>query len=269
MAPNGSLTASNFASGFPSSVYPGRNVPDVCGLVGQLPLAIYIMLPLRAGNTMDVSFGGKTFPNGDETATNDGWGAFSGTSAAAPQLAGVCALIKQACAKLNPASVKDILIKSAIDVTTGNASPYTGNHAAGPGPDLATGAGLVDAQKAVLMAKLRCITITTIIAPTPITTIKPPITPITVGPPVPIVGPPAPIVGPTPIVPIVGPVQPVQPVTPTPIQPVKPIAPIINPAPIGPATEEQPAPQPESKLTAEDVAALEDMIMKNDIDLGS
>jgi hypothetical protein len=295
MGPDGSLTASNFASGFASNVYTGRNVPDLCGLVGQQPLAIYIMLPLRANNSMDNSFGGGTFPNGDETTKNDGWGAFSGTSAAAPQLAGTCALIKQACAKLTPAEVKNILIKSAIDVTTGNCSPFTGGFPAGPGPDLATGAGLVDAQKAVLMAKLRCISISPIVPIQPVLPIAP-VTPVT--PVVPIVGPVQPVqpvipVTPvTPVVPIVGPVQPVQPiipvtpvipvrpvvpvkpvqpVSPAPVQPPKPIAPVINPAPVGPATaaEQAAAPPSSSRLTAQDVAELEEMIRKGDIDLKS
>jgi hypothetical protein len=285
MGPDGSLTASNFASGFASNVFPGRNVPDLCGLVGQSPLAIYIMLPLQANDTLDSSFGGGTFPNGDETAKNDGWAAFSGTSAAAPQLAGACALIKQACAKLTPPQVKDILIKSAIDVTTGNCSSFTGGFAAGPGNDLATGAGLVDAQKAVLMAKLRCISIIPIspISVQPVSII-PPVTPV-----VPIVGPVQPVKPITPVVPIVGPVQPVQPVkpvvpvqpvlpikpvqpiSPAPIQPPKPIAPVINPAPIGPAPvpESSPAQPSASQLTAEDVEALENMIVKGDIDLNS
>jgi subtilisin family serine protease len=42
----GRLEASNYASGFISPVYPGRKVPDVCGLVGQLPDGAYIMLPI-------------------------------------------------------------------------------------------------------------------------------------------------------------------------------------------------------------------------------
>src|SRR5205823_11061156 len=31
------LTASNYASGFVSNIYPGRQVPDLCGLVGMQP----------------------------------------------------------------------------------------------------------------------------------------------------------------------------------------------------------------------------------------
>ncbi len=268
MNPDGSFTASNFASGFASQVFPGRNVPDLCGLVGMLPLAIYIMLPLQAGDSIDTQFAGGAFPNKDQTANNDGWAAFSGTSAAAPQLAGACALIKQACARLTPASVKDILIKTARDVTTGNCSASTGGFPAGPGIDLATGAGLVDAQKAVLTAKVRCMGITPIIVPVlPITPVKPiqPVFPVQPVKPIIPIQPVGPIVPIQPVKPIM-PIQPVGPIIP--IQPVKPIAPVINPGPAKPASEEGvTTQQPESGLTPQDVAALEDMISKSEIDL--
>ncbi|HYJ47173.1 MAG TPA: S8 family serine peptidase, partial [Pyrinomonadaceae bacterium] len=107
-----SLRASDYASGFISQIYPNRRVPDLCGLVGMKPKAIYIMLPIQPGDEIDATpssspggLQGGTFPNGDETTNNDGWGAFSGTSAAAPQLAGVAALIKQACPGLKPADI--------------------------------------------------------------------------------------------------------------------------------------------------------------------
>jgi subtilisin family serine protease len=298
MNQDGTFTASNFASGFASQVFPGRNVPDLCGLVGMQPLAIYIMLPIQAGDTIDVQFAGKTFPNGDETAANDGWGVFSGTSAAAPQLAGVCALIKQACPKLSPASVKDILMRTARDVTTGNCSPSTGGFAAGPGADLATGTGLVDAQKAVLTAKIRCITFPPIaVRPTPPIGVspEPPFPPITVRPPTvepPIVPPILPPVTPVlpiqpvlpvkPIVPVL-PVKPIVPVLPVkpivPIEPVKPIlpvgppilppvAPVVNPGPAQPASGQSTTPQQQPVgLTAEDVATIEEMIGNSEIDI--
>ena len=44
-----SLRASNYASGFISVIYPNRRVPDLCGLVGMKPKAIYIILPLEPG----------------------------------------------------------------------------------------------------------------------------------------------------------------------------------------------------------------------------
>jgi hypothetical protein len=151
---DGSMQASSYSSGFASNIYAGRTVPDVCGLVGQTPRAAYIMLPLEPGCEIDEDCAGGTHPNGDQTAPDDGWAAISGTSAAAPQIAGVCALIKQACPTLTPKQVRDILFRSARDVTAGtNANGNT----AGPGHDLATGPGLVDAHKAVLLAKLRCL----------------------------------------------------------------------------------------------------------------
>ena len=106
MEPNESLRASNYASGFMSNIYPNRRVPDLCGLVGMRPKAIYIMLPVEPGDQIDKQLSGGTHPNGDETAPNDGWAAFSGTSAAAPHLAGVAALMLQACNKLKPKDIR-------------------------------------------------------------------------------------------------------------------------------------------------------------------
>lgn len=189
MRADGTLEASNYASAFMSTIYAGRRVPDLCGLVGMLPHASYLMLPLEAGDSIDSSYGGGTFPNGDETATNDGWAAFSGTSAAAPQLAGASALILQACPSLNPAKVKSILMSTGRDVTIGSASPSGPfpAQAAGPGPDGATGDGLLDAHKAVLVAKVSCLgpiaptTITTMRTPVPSVTPRTPVTSISPG----------------------------------------------------------------------------------------
>jgi subtilisin family serine protease len=172
MHPNGSVEATPYASGFVSNVYPGRRSPDVCGLVGLPPRAQYIMLPVEPGDTLDRDLSGGAHPNGDETTNVDGWAAFSGTSAAAPQLAGTVALMKQACGHLTPAAVKAILKSTAYDVTTGSSNPATGGHPAGPGPDLATGSGLADATKATAVARLRCL-----IRP-PVTQVPPVVRPI-------------------------------------------------------------------------------------------
>jgi hypothetical protein len=152
--PDGSVHASDYSSGFASRVYPGRNVPDVSGLVGMRPRAAYIMLPLQPGGAIDRDLGnGDPHPDGDETGPDDGWAAFSGTSAAAPQLAGICALVEQANPQLSPAEVRDVLNRTAADVTVGTNHPRMGEQAA-PGPDLATGHGLADAHRAVLAATL-------------------------------------------------------------------------------------------------------------------
>jgi subtilisin family serine protease len=266
MRQNGSFRASDYASGFPSNIYPGRNSPDLCGLVGMQPRAAYIMLPLQAGDQIDVDLAGGTHPSGDETATNDGWAAISGTSAAAPQLAGVAALIRQACPRLTPAEVRSIMRSTARDVTTGtNATGFT----AGPGVDVATGAGLVDAARAVLIAKIRCLG--------PIGPIRPiePIGPAPIRPVQPIL----PVQPITPIEPIgPAPIRPVQPVVP--IQPILPVQPIVPIQPIGPEIPGPDRPQPGAgmaepqagqlgagQLSADDVAALEDMIRNQEGDL--
>jgi hypothetical protein len=241
---DGSMRASDYSSGFASKIYASRNVPDVSGLVGMQPGASYIMLPVEPGDDIDSTRAGGTWPGTaatprDETDANDGWGAFSGTSAAAPQIAGVCALIRAACARLTPAEVKDILMKSARDVTVGNNHPRF-NHPATAGADLATGAGLVDAHKAVMLAKLRCLTIR------PPVVIGPPIQPpVVIAPPVvtPPVRPPV-VIGPPVVQPpvVVGP-------------------PVINPPVVGPRPTGEAA---ATDLTQEEVEALENMIVEGD-----
>jgi subtilisin family serine protease len=283
-----SLQASNYSSGFMSNIYPNRRVPDLSGLVGQRPRAMYIMLPLEPGDQIDAGNGGGTHPNGDETADDDGWAAFSGTSAAAPQLAGAAALVRQACRRLTPAEVRSVLMSSARDVTAGSCNTVPGIHTginASAGPDAATGNGLVDAHRAVLIAKVRClgpitpITPITPIGPQPIAPVGPqPITPVGPQPITPIGPQPITPIGPQPIAPIGGPqpitpVQPIRPIQPQPVEPPRPIAPIVNPGPVAgaqsePAAEQSPAQQAAGQLSAEDVQALEELIRDEDVDLG-
>ena len=245
MNPNETLRASDYASGFMSNIYPNRRVPDLSGLVGMKPKAIYIMLPIEAGDDIDLQLSGGTHPNGDETTNSDGWGAFSGTSAAAPQLAGAAALVKQACPGLKPTEIRDILKKSARDVTVGNCNTSTGGNPAIVGPDTATGNGLVDAHKAVLLAKVKCLG--PIIPIQPIQPVQPihPIQPI------------LPITPVHPIQPIVPPIKP-------PIQPIKPIAPIVLPSPVE-GTMESSSQASKPGLSEDDIAALEELIVKDNL----
>lgn len=142
------LEASSYASSFDSSLFPPRHVPDLCGLTGKkvtidgASRAPSLMLPVQPGSSLD----GISPSTG---ASDDGWGLFSGTSAACPQVAGVAALLLEKDPTLNPAQVKEKLIKSARDVTVGTSA--TGDPA-GPGADDATGAGLVDAKWSWLIA---------------------------------------------------------------------------------------------------------------------
>ncbi|PFB12931.1 hypothetical protein CN408_29545 [Bacillus cereus] len=152
---DGKLQASDYASGFESTLFPNRDVPDVCGLVGMQHRAQYIMLPVQPGDNLDkeeandyVDENGETHPTcgNDGTAPNDGCAMFSGTSAAPPQIAGICALLKQIKPNLTLREAQDILTKTAHDIVEGQCAQ---GNSAGPGPDLTTGYGLAEAEKAV------------------------------------------------------------------------------------------------------------------------
>lgn len=151
VAEDGSMRASDYASAFTSTIYSGRHVPDLCGLVGMLPYGDYIMLPVPVGQVIDTANAQH-----DGTKAGDGWAVFSGTSAAAPQIAAICALLLQKNPALTPAEVKALLTRTAVDVRDGAANPASDPEGlgikAGPGIDGATGAGLADAFAAWLQA---------------------------------------------------------------------------------------------------------------------
>jgi subtilisin family serine protease len=103
-----------------SFVYAGRPVPDVCGLASD------IMLPIPP------------------TVIPSGWKVGEGTSYSTPQVAGAVALLLQKQPGLSPASVKNTLQISAIDIKRGQSAMDP----AGVGYDFATGYGLVNALAA-------------------------------------------------------------------------------------------------------------------------
>ena len=141
------MEASNYASAFVSriNIYGRRRVPDISGLVGRAANgAAYIALPIDEG--CDIDLDGALV---DGTQPNDGWGVFSGTSAAAPQIAGACALLLQRDASLNPFQVRDLLRNNARRIRFGAA-----NAASNPGGQplrgrAATGGGLIDVDAAL------------------------------------------------------------------------------------------------------------------------
>jgi subtilisin family serine protease len=146
----GALQASNYASGYMSSMFPGRRIPDVSGLCGQTPKAIYILMPTQPANTMDQQNGGTPFPDADETRGNDGWVGASGTSSATPQIAGIVALMIQKARRkgltLSAADVRSKLEASCVAITAGRNA--MGFPAVGQ-PNTAVGFGLVNATAAL------------------------------------------------------------------------------------------------------------------------
>ncbi|MPY51256.1 S8 family serine peptidase [Streptomyces acidicola] len=150
------LQASDYASGYVSPWFQNVTVPTVCGLVGKLPRAQYLMLPVPPGCEIDIEesqAGDGLVPDpGDGTRPDDGWALFSGTSAAAPQVAGAAAVLLGAQPRLTPGQVAEALAATATDVTVGHGHPRFGNQA-GPGFDAATGPGLINVSAALAYAR--------------------------------------------------------------------------------------------------------------------
>ena len=148
---DGTLEASDYASGFRSDLYASRDVPDVSGLCGTAPRGIYLPLPVPAASIADVSLHGPSYPEADETKSDDGWVYDSGTSSATAQVAGVVAVMAQHAAAsgklLTPAAIKRCLQVGATAVERGRNAfgvPAVGH------PNIAAGWGLANVQAALL-----------------------------------------------------------------------------------------------------------------------
>lgn len=104
--PEGTFSQSDVSSSFTSSVFPGREVPDVCGLVGNLPYGRLLLVPVppRARLAKRPAF--SMFADHTETPVS-GWAMLSGTSAAASMIAGAAALLLQKNPKLSPEKIKN------------------------------------------------------------------------------------------------------------------------------------------------------------------
>jgi serine protease AprX len=140
------ISASSYASSGMNTSNPGRQCPDVCGLVGSAPMGIYIALPTQPGSELDIELSGGIFPSGDQTLSNDGWLVASGTSSATPMVAAVVSLLMNVDSSYirNPALVKNRLIATCIDVTSGTSAS---GERASAGRDNATGSGLIQAYR--------------------------------------------------------------------------------------------------------------------------
>lgn len=143
------LQASNYSSGYASPWFGGVQVPTVSGVVGMAPRAALLALPVPPGSILDrdcaTEIDGEP---GDGTTVGDGWALFSGTSAAAPQVAGAAAVLRGVRPGATPAQVAQALISTAVDVEAGRCNARFNNSAA-RGRDLATGAGLIHVSRAV------------------------------------------------------------------------------------------------------------------------
>jgi subtilisin family serine protease len=133
---DGDIVASDYATSFISQIYAGRRCPDVCGLVGPSPYGLLIMMPTQPQNRFDDNFSAL-----DGTRQGDGWIVASGTSSAAPQVAGFAALLLQSQGPMAPQAIKAALQDMAVGVQRGRSA--NGHVATSDRPNLATGYGLV------------------------------------------------------------------------------------------------------------------------------
>jgi subtilisin family serine protease len=114
--PDGKFEPSDVSSKFESTIFPGRMVPDVCGLVGNRPHGRLLLVPVppRAKLARRPSF--STIAAGEANQVSSGWAMFSGTSAATSMVSGAAALLLQELPGLSPRQIKEALVKGAKPV---------------------------------------------------------------------------------------------------------------------------------------------------------
>lgn len=139
VGPDGGPRASDLASSYRSSVFPGRAVPDLSGPCGMLPNGNYIVFPTQPGCLFD-----RRNSAYDGTAPDDGWLVSSGTSGATAYAAGVAALaVQQGIGKGRALRTED-LAEACLPVTEGRS--ITGDDCGGVCPNHAVGHGLLTAR---------------------------------------------------------------------------------------------------------------------------
>lgn len=113
-APDGRFEPSDVSSKFESGFFPGRRVPDVCGLVGNKPHGRLLLVPVppKAKLARRPAFSMM----GESSSMGHGWALFSGTSAATAMISGACALLLQMRPGLSPRQLKRVLIEASRPV---------------------------------------------------------------------------------------------------------------------------------------------------------
>ena len=112
--PDGHFEPSDVSSKFESHLFPGRIVPDLCGLVGNRPYGRLLLVPVPPRATLARRASFSTIAAGESIRTRaPGWALFSGTSAATAMVSGAIALLLQVRPELTPERIKDVLISSS------------------------------------------------------------------------------------------------------------------------------------------------------------